>query len=327
MSGPRGGWSEKVTEPESKARLGQRGVPRSSESGLMLLVALLVACPACTIKRTVSVQVPSRILQAKTATFQQLVALIEDYSGRIQSLSSTTVRMTFWSGKVESGKLQEYRSAPGYVLLRRPDSIRLSIQNPITKTSIADLASTDDDFSAWFPTENKFYAGKNSMKDLAVDADSNAPGFTARPIHIFNAILPLRLPLGESGYRIALEEAQDAVTKYYVLSVYMEEGGGRLIPVRKYWVDRADLAIALQQSYESSGALASTVHYANLVAVDTLMLPLSIKIDRPLDGYSLDLEVKDWRLNPRLPENAFTLLPPPGARRIQLKEKEKSEEP
>jgi len=300
---------------------------RGSLTGsLMVLVVVVLGGSACGIKRTVKVQVSSRILQAKTASFQELVALADGYADRIQSLSSTTMRVTFRSGKIESGKLQEYRSAPGMVILRRPDSIRLRIQNPLTKLSIADLVSSGSDFSLWSPTENKFFEGKNSIKEFEVEGSASSPSFTARPIDIFHSILWPKLPLGEPGYRLAKEEDQDTTAKYYVLALYKDDEDGRLAPVRKLWIERAELAVARQQTYGSHGELAGIVHYSNLSSMEGIVLPLSIRLEQPVDGYSLELEFRSWRVNPQLPDDAFMLTPPPGAQRIHLREKGKSKE-
>ncbi len=61
--------------------------------------------------------------------------------------------------------------------------------------------------------------------------------------------------------------------------------------------------------------------------MDGLLLPLSIKIERPLDGYSLDLEFGSWRLNPDLSDKDFVLTPPPGAEIVELREKGRSGKP
>jgi len=50
-------------------------------------------------------------------------------------------------------------------------------------------------------------------------------------------------------------------------------------------------------------------------------LPLKMHIDRPLDGYALDMEFKNWRINPDLADNAFILTPPEGAQIIHLIDK------
>jgi len=309
---------------EVKSRWG--GVVDQLAASFMILVAVALLSGAACAKRTVRLQVPSRILRAKTVTFQQLVTLVDDYSNKIETLSTTAMRVTFRSGKTESGKLQRYRSVPGYLLLRHPDSIRLNVQNPLTKTPVLELASVGDPFSLWIPSENKFFVGKNSIKELAVEGESASPTFTARPIDIFQAILQPRLPIGVPGYRIAMEEDQDATAKYYVLSAYEDAGDDRLTPVRKFWIERADLVIARQQTYDGEGTLTGIIHYANFSPAEGLLLPLSIRIERPLDGYSLDMEFRNWRMNPKLPDDAFILTPPPGARRIQLIERAKSKD-
>jgi len=65
----------------------------------------------------------------------------------------------------------------------------------------------------------------------------------------------------------------------------------------------------------------SDIIYSNEVRIDNYDLPLRIHIDRPMDGYILDLTFKNWSLNPDLPGDAFKLAPPPGAETIRLREK------
>ena len=293
-------------------------------------VALLVFCMgnlACWVKHTVRVAVPSNILKARTATLDELVSLIDSNSVRIKSLSSQTLRVTFTSGKTESGRLQVYTSVPGYILLRWPDDILMNIQNPLIKTTIVELLSAGDDFSLWLPSKNQFFKGKNSTKEFASEGVSHDMEFTARPIHIFQAILPSKIPLDEQDVFIGMEESQDAGLKYYVVSVYRQEGAKRLRSDRKIWIERAGLTISRQVMYGDEGKISGVIKYSNPVIVEGVFLPLSIYIDRPLDGYSLDMQFKDWRVNPDLPADAFVKTPPPGAQVVPLREKQRSEIP
>src|SRR5207247_3018549 len=139
---------------------------RGQGFGMKLLVSTVVLLSfgfleACAVKKTVSVPVSPKILAAKTATLDDLLTLLDSYGRKIETLSSSNLKISFTSGKIDSGKLQEYKSAPGYILLKRPDSLRLNIQNPITKTTIAELSSQGDDFSIWYPRENKYFVGRN----------------------------------------------------------------------------------------------------------------------------------------------------------------------
>jgi outer membrane lipoprotein-sorting protein len=287
-----------------------------------LLLGLLLFTSSCAVKTTVRVPVSAKVLAAKTATLDELLSSLASYSEKITALSSGTLKVTYTSGKVESGKLQAYRSAPGYILLRRPDSLRLNIQYPVTKMSLAQLTSVGDPFLLWVTSKNEYFVGKNSMKEIEVQG---YPDFRAKPAHILEAILPHKVDLNEPGSYLAMEEERDGSTKYYVLSLLKGDGGQILHPRRKLWIDRSVLAITRQETYDVAGRIVSDITYSQLTPVGELLLPLSVKIDRPLDDYSLDMQFKDWRVNPDLPPNSFEFTPPEGAQRVELKEKGRSE--
>jgi outer membrane lipoprotein-sorting protein len=290
-------------------------------------VGLLVIGSGCAIKRNVPVVVPSKILNAKSASLVELVSLIDKYRAGLQSLSSTTMRFTITTGRLDRGVLQEYRSAPGYILLGRPDKLLLNIQNPLTKTAVLELASAGDDFSLWLPSRNQFLTGKNSGGELVLSEDEKPVEFNARPIHIFRAILPLPIESAAAKSRFALEEEQDEFTRYYTLSIYHEGSHSELLLDRKLWIERTDFSVVREQTYEGAGRLIGAVRYSDYSFLEGVPLPLSIEINRPVDGYSLHLEFKNWRLNSEMPETAFIKQPPAGARVIPLREKRKEEKP
>ncbi len=95
----------------------------------------------------------------------------------------------------------------------------------------------------------------------------------------------------------------------------------KLEPVRKLWVDRSDLSVARQFVYGEHGVVVSMIQYSNLVPADGVVLPLSIRIERPIDGYILDMQFQSWRVNMELPDTAFVMSPPQGAQQVVLKEK------
>ena len=274
----------------------------------------------CSVKRTVKVKVPPRILHAKSATFEEVLAIINNYS-KINKLSCGSLKITLISGKKESGELQKYASAPGYILLQRPNHTRLVVQYPITKTTILDLVSAGDDFCVWVPRENKYYTGKNSAGELVAEDLPNAPGFTLRATHIFEAILPQIDLDDDSNLLFEYSEQVDSEAKYYIFSVFKKGFGNRLQAVKKFWIERSQLTIARQQVYGEDGQLVSDIFYSNNTPVNGFDLPLRIHIDRPIDGYRLEIEFASWRINPDFPENAFTLPPPTGAQIVPLKEK------
>jgi hypothetical protein len=286
---------------------------------LCLLAGLLTS--GCVVKRTIKTRVPDKILQAKTATLEELLQLIQSYT-KIQCLSSS-LDVTYYSGKKESGVIQEIRKQPGYILLRRPDSVQLVVQNFVTKTKELDLLSIDDTLSLWIRRGNKLYLGKNSARELIAEDSADGGEFTipVRGAHIFEAIFPQSIKIDEPGMRYSKEEAGDSEAKYYVLGFYREGSNQRIHTTRRLWIERSSLTIARQQVYLDDGQLVSDITYSKTGLIDGYSLPLNMHIDRPLDGYALDLEFKSWRINPDLADNAFVLMPPEGAQIIHLKEK------
>jgi hypothetical protein len=312
--------NSELRQAVNRAASGRCGRVRSLGFVLALpSIAFMVS--GCGVKTTVQVPVPVAIREAKTASLDDLIGLLGKQSAAVESLSTASLRVTFTSGRVDSGKLQAYRSAPGYLLLKRADRLRLNVQNPITKTTIVELASVDDTFSVWLPRDNRLYEGRNSAGEFELDS---GPSFTAKPIHILEAILPPVLPLNSTGIRISLKEERDAANKYYVVSLYRDAAQNRLEPIRDIWVERANLTIARQQFFDPGGEVISNVGYSGWENMGAVRMPLRVVIERPGDGYSLDLQFRSWNINPELPDSAFLLQPPQDAERVLLKEKRES---
>jgi hypothetical protein len=258
---------------------------------------------------------------ARTATLQELVTMIQDSRNRIASLSSDSVKITLTTGKEQSGILQKYHRAPGYLLLRRPDNLVLTVQEPIALTTLVQLCSQGDQFQIWNRRDNKLYIGRNSAKGFELEDNGKAVSFTARPTHIFDAILPAPLPIGEAGVRMSKTEWQDAAAKYYILAILRDTGSMETRTLRWLWIERSQMAVVKDVTFTDAGEIAGTVDYSDFASIDGFLLPKGIRIDRPMDGYSLDLHAGDWHVNPKLEDASFILNVPPDVERVMLKEK------
>jgi outer membrane lipoprotein-sorting protein len=288
---------------------------------LACLVLSLLAFSGCRIKKTIKIEVPQKVLQAKTASLEELLGMLQGYE-KIHSLSSS-LGVTYSYGKKESGVIQEIKEQPGYILLKRPNSTNLVVQNFVSKTRELEVLSNEDDLSIYYKRNNAVYVGKNSAKNLTVEETGNSSRFTIpiRGGHIYEAIFPQSIQIDAPGFLYSMEEEADAGAKYYVLSFYRESAIKRIHTVRKLWIERSSLAIARQQIYLDDGQMVSDIAYADEIEVGGFKLPRHMHIDRPLDGYSLNLEFKSWRIDPDLPDNAFSLKLPDGVQIIPLIEK------
>jgi hypothetical protein len=298
---------------------GTRGRARAL-AGVLLALALGTGC---SIKRTVNVEVPARILargrRVSTSSRDRQTA----YSG-IPDLANARMKVTLTYGRWESGEQEEYRRAPGYLLVRNPDTLRLVVQNPITKTAIFDVLSVGDDFSAWVPGKLRFYRGSNSAEHLLEELPGGIP---LRAPHIYEALIPAGIDPGAQGVRVSLEEAADNEAKYYILSLYRDGEGARIHCLRRIWIERSRLAIARQQIFREDGRLISDIEYLGMEPAGGLMLPAEIRLERPEDGYAVKLEFEgdSWRVARGLGDEAFQLSPPPGAEIVTLGNTEKEQ--
>ncbi len=290
-------------------------------SGLIVSLILGMLSSGC-IRKTIKTKVPLKILQAQTASLDELISFIQRYD-KITSLQCSSLEITYFSGKKESGEILRIRKQPGYIQLKRPDSVHLVVQNFVSKTRELELVSVDDDLSVWLRRGNKLYLGKNSAKELIAEDEPDSAGYTIpiRGRHIFEALFPQGVPINEPGTRHSMIEDEDSEAKYYIISFYREAAGQRIHTERRLWIERSSLSIARQQTYLGEGQVVSDITYANAVPVEGFSLPLNMRIDRPLDGYALELEFKSWRINPDLADNAFVMARPEGVHVIQLKEK------
>jgi hypothetical protein len=296
---------------------------------LALLLGAWLFTSGCGIKKTVKVSVPAGIRQAKTAGFDELLGIIRGYD-KITGLSCSDMKLTFTSlRKMEAGELEQFRSLDGYILLQRPDSTHLVLLMPITSSRFLDILSVGDSLSMWYPRKNEFYEGKNSAKVLAVEDPSGTKEFTVplRGSHIFEAIFPQGVALNAPGIWVGVEQQSDKKASYYALSFSKEGTPPRNHTLRKIWIERAGLTIARQQVFTDEGQVVSDIVYSNQRDVEGFAMPQDIHIERPLDGYILDLNFRNWRINPDLEGGAFELKPPPEARIIPLREKGGSNAP
>jgi hypothetical protein len=276
----------------------------------------------CRIGTEFEAKVSPNIINAKAATYDELLTLIESYK-KIRELSAKDIKLTLISGKMESKTRKRFPSVSGYILLRRPDSIFLKLTKPFIGT-VLEMLSVGDELSAWRPDKNRFYIGKNSVKDLA--SDDLPEGFTMRGTHILEAIFPQSMEPNSPGLRISMEEAIDDKSRYYVISLYNnDDGSSRIRALRKIWIERSEMAIARQQFFLEDGQVESDIEYSDPERVDSFSLPRKIHLQRPLDGYAVTLEFKSKsrRINSGLPDDAFILKPPEGAEIVHLKEKKR----
>ena len=80
----------------------------------------------------------------------------------MQTLNAT-VNIDTSVGGESKGKVTDYQEISGYILVRRPNMMRMIGLFPMVRNKAFDMVSDGNEFKLWIPVKNKFYVGHNHV--------------------------------------------------------------------------------------------------------------------------------------------------------------------
>lgn len=283
---------------------------------MLCALALILAAGVACIKKVEKVSTPATKKNALTASREQLLELINQTYGALQSMKFSRLGVSVEAFYPAQGKKESYPKGAGYLVVQRPHWILMNINNPLTHSTVAELAANGRTFQIWVPRENKYVTGP---VDVKVEGDN--PFYNIRPQHVFEAIFvrPLRNEQGRSFY---IFEDSDPQFEYYVI-VEIENAASQPHLLHRIWIERSALRVARQQWYGERGDLIEDASYGSETRVNGLPVFLDVKLIRPVDGYRLSFtfEPDAIKVNEPVEESAFKLEKPPGAELVEVKGK------
>jgi hypothetical protein len=279
---------------------------------LILLIAVLPLGGCLSRTRPVAIRATPAKLQ--TATSIDLVERINAEATQIQTLNAA-VGITASVGGSKRGKITEYQEIHGYILVRKPSSLRMIGLFPILQNHMFDMVSSGQEFKLWVPPKNQFIAGNN---DTATP--STQPLANLRPQVIYDALMVQAVDLEndlavlEEGEHMGIDrETQKPVLQpYYALDIIKQNGQGWYL-ARKTVFDRTDLQPHQQVMYDEHGSIATEVLYDEYREFNGVLFPTNIRIWRPQEEYSIKLEVTKLIINGPVMDDQFVLEPPSSA--------------
>lgn len=248
-----------------------------------------------------------RPVALRTATLEELTAKLRVF-GRIQTMKSTVdLRLSVTLDEQAEGerKIRDFTEVRGFILIRRPSSIRTIAELPVLKTRAFDMVSDGKNFKVHIPQKKRFLVG-----NAASEATSKNRVDRVRPQHILEALL-IDPPRENENHRF-LENTQEGRDSYQIIHLLTNGAGGKLNLSRKLWFDRARLEIVRQQVFDEKADLVTDVYYSEWALDESLPFPGTIFLSRPKDGYELEVRITKAGLNETIPERAFVLEPPKG---------------
>jgi outer membrane lipoprotein-sorting protein len=269
--------------------------------------AVLAGCPVRRITKVPASLIPPTPLSASAG---DLIARVNEQSERIQTLTAK-VDFAPTTGSVYSGVIEEYHDVGGFILFKRPAMIRIIGQAPVVRTNIFDMVSDGNEFRLSIPPKNKFIVGKTSG-----ERPVKSPLENMRPQHILDALLVPSFDMAEGQY--SFESAENALQRFYILTVFKRANSHELFPERKIWFDRSNLKVARLELYGPEGALIETADYSAYQDFAGVVYPSEIKIFRPVEDYRLSISIETATFNQEIDPDKFELKKPADAELVEL---------
>jgi outer membrane lipoprotein-sorting protein len=275
----------------------------------IIVIAVSILAAGCAVSRK-TVVAPITSQPALIATKQELVDRYNRAASAVQTITAA-VRMSPTAGSALSGVIENYHEVNGYVLAARPASIRVIGQAPVVAKDIFDMVSDGQTFHIFIPSKNEFIEGPADLRRTA-----KRPIENLRPQHLFDALV---WPVIKPDTPVLLEEFDALPARYYVLTIAANEPQGWELK-RKVWFDRTSLQIARIQIYDAQGAVVSDIQTRNWQPSGETEYPRDVRIDRPVDEYSLDIAITQLTLNQTISADRFHLAQPAGTTLVHLSE-------
>jgi hypothetical protein len=284
-------------------------LPRRIFPGIAVTLAMLTvqSCISVRIKRPIKNGVATSKRPPATATKEQLATRVDNLNKKIQSFQAT-LDMTPSTGSVYKGEITEYRDIRGYILFRRPVSVRVIGQYPVVRATAFDMVSDGKEFRISFPSKSLFVIGENAAPSTSSNKLENW-----RPQAFLDAMLIKSVD--RANETDAVMDFTDEDHSFYILLILRNDEHGNIVLLRSIWFDRVeDLQIVRQVVYSPDNNILSDTRYSNWTDFSGVTFPKTIDINRPTDGYGVVLDVVKMEMNLTLTDQQFTLQQPAGSK-------------
>jgi len=248
------------------------------------------------------------------ATADQLVQAINQQYEAIHSMSATVEFQATEGGSLK-GREKTYISFSGYILLRKPESLRVLGLLPVVRTQAFDMASDGKTFKLLIRPRNKAIVGSNTVTKKSANPLENL-----RPGLFFDSLLidpitkeDLLTLTSETKTELDAKSKQLMLQPDYNLTILRRKGDSNvLIPERVIHFSRIDLHPYQEDIYDQDGSIETQAVYGPMQTFGTVKFPGTVTIKRPLDQYQIQITIQKLIVNLELNDNQFELKIPEG---------------
>ena len=281
----------------------------------VVCLGLSVGLTGC-IKTTRLVQKTLAPEMYRSAGVETLQKEVSDRDAAIKTLNAS-VLITASTGGGKEGQVTEYHAFQGYIFVRKPSDLRVILQVPVLGSRGLDMVSDAKGFTlvrasthgdVWMQGTNTVTKpSKNGLENLrpAVFFDSLlVPGVSADEYVALNESTRIVPVVGKKN--------EDMEEPDYDLAIMKQKDGKVLQTLRVIHINRVNMLPYRQDIYNDDGQVVTQAIYDNYKDFGGQQFPSLITITRPLEEYSLKVQIKSLKLNETLEDDQFELKIPDG---------------
>lgn len=290
-----------------------RGLLSGAAAGASLLPLTGCVVRTRTVDRTI---VAPNVQQA---TLDDLLKQMADRYAAVNTLT-LSVNIEASTGGAHQGEVKDYPSFAGYISLRKPQDLRVLMLLPIVRSRALDMVSDGKNFKLLISAgKSKAIVGPEVMTTPSKNGLENLRPSIIRDALLVAPVDPddyvalttnFRVLAPAHGHKEAIEEPD------YDLTI-LEHKTGEVNPrvlnrQRVVHISRVTLLPYEQDLYDDAGRLVTTINYDKFQKFGDMMYPTSIFIKRPVDEYTLQIDVTKLLMNQPLDDEQFKLAIPEG---------------
>ncbi len=296
-----------------------RGIQRIRKG---ISLALLLALPALSgclwhTRRVPKAKMPVNVLGA---TPEQLADIINRQYDAVNSMFAT-VTFTATEGGSLKGSVKTITPFSGYILIRKPESLRVIGYLPVVHSQAFDMASNGSTFELWIPPKNEAFEGSNTVTQESANAFENM-----RPYMFVDSLLIPRIGsddlmtvTGDSNTVVDPKTKKLEIEPEYLLTVESRQDNSHLLLVhRVVHFSRIDLRPSEEDIYDQNGQIQTQALYGALQTYGTEQFPGTITLRWPLQQQQILITIQKLKVNQPVNADEFEEKIPPGAKVQQL---------
>lgn len=251
-----------------------------------------------------------------STSLDELAKQINTRFASIQSMNAA-VEISASTGGGLQGMVKDTVSFRGYILMRKPESLRVLLLVPVLGTQALDMVTDGTTFRLLVPPRHQAMEGTNVVTHPSKNGLENL-----RPVVFFDSMFvqgpdPQQIISMTSDNRVIENDKKkkDLIEEpaYAVQILEQPEPHDQTVrTLRVIHINSTDLLPYQQDIYDAAGNVATKAFYSNYQYYGDTPFPTTILIQRPQDHYSLTVTISKLTLNQKMDDDQFDLKIPDG---------------